>query len=289
MSFVLGTSLLAVVTALACALPGVFIVLRKNSMLVDAISHAVFPGIVVGYLFSRDLDSPILIAGAALAGLLVVLGSEWLSRTGLITGDAPQGLIFPALFSIGVILITMNFSNVHLDTHTVLVGDLNLASFEQFAVQGIPVAPVYLVLMLGMLALKPGRPLALPIHHARRAEIISGIIGGLYGGISGIWGPPLIVYLLSVGAPKDEQMRVQGVVFLMGAVVLTFAHLGSGVLNAQTLPLSAVLVVPGVVGMVVGLRVHDRLDVAQFRRWTLVLLVFSGLNLVRRGLELLAS
>ncbi|MGI8394339.1 metal ABC transporter permease [Leucobacter sp. W1038] len=153
MSFVLGTSILAVVTALACALPGVFIVLRKNSMLVDAISHAVFPGIVVGYLFSRDLDSPILIAGAALAGLLVVLGSEWLSRTGLITGDAPQGLIFPALFSIGVILITMNFSNVHLDTHTVLVGDLNLASFEQFAVQGIPVAPVYLVLMLGMLAL----------------------------------------------------------------------------------------------------------------------------------------
>ena len=84
-------------------------------------------------------------------------------------------------------------------------------------------------------------------------------------------------------------MRVQGVVFLMGAVVLTFAHLGSGVLNAQTLPLSAVLVVPGVVGMIVGLRVHDRLDVAQFRRWTLVLLVFSGLNLVRRGLELLAS
>ena len=73
MSFVLGTSLLAVVTALACALPGVFIVLRKNSMLVDAISHAVFPGIVVGYLFSRDLDSPILVAGAALAGLLVVL------------------------------------------------------------------------------------------------------------------------------------------------------------------------------------------------------------------------
>lgn len=156
MSFVLGTSLLAVVTALACALPGVFIVLRKNSMLVDAISHAVFPGIVVGYLLSRDLNSPILVAGAALAGLLVVLGSEWLSRTGLITGDAPQGLVFPALFSIGVILITMNFSNVHLDTHTVLVGDLNLASFEQFTVQGTPVAPVYLVLMLGVLALNVG-------------------------------------------------------------------------------------------------------------------------------------
>ena len=153
MSFVLGTSLLAVITALACALPGVFVVLRKNSMLVDAISHAVFPGIVVGYVFSRDLNSPLLVAGAALAGLLVVLGSEWLTRTGLITGDAPQGLVFPALFSIGVILITMNFSSVHLDTHTVLVGDLNLAAFEQFTVNGTPVGPVYLLLMLGVLAL----------------------------------------------------------------------------------------------------------------------------------------
>ena len=134
-----------------------------------------------------------------------------------------------------------------------------------------------------------GRSLAIPIHHRRRVEIVSGIIGGLYGGISGIWGPPLIVYLLSIGASKADQMRVQGVVFLMGAVILTIAHLVSGVLNPQTLPLSAVLVIPGVVGMVAGLWIHDRLDVAQFRRWTLVLLVLSGLNLVRRGLELLAS
>ena len=131
MSFLLGTILLAVVTALACALPGVFIVLRKNSMLVDAISHAILPGIVVGYFFTRDLDSPLLILGAALAGLVVVLGSEWLSRTGLLTGDAPQGLIFPALFSAGVILVTLNFANVHLDVHAVLVGVLNLAAFQR--------------------------------------------------------------------------------------------------------------------------------------------------------------
>src|SRR5690625_6690164 len=68
MSFVLGASALAVVTAVACALPGVFVVLRKNSMLVDAISHAVLPGIVVGYFITRDLESPLLILGAALAG-----------------------------------------------------------------------------------------------------------------------------------------------------------------------------------------------------------------------------
>lgn len=151
MSFAVGTALLAVVTALACALPGVFVVLRKNSMLVDAISHAVLPGIVVGYFFSHNLDSPLLILGAALAGLVVVLGSEWLSRTGLLTGDAPQGLVFPALFSIGVILVTLNFANVHLDTHAVLVGDLNLAAWHQFTVGGVSWGPVYLYVMLAVL------------------------------------------------------------------------------------------------------------------------------------------
>ncbi|WP_062563603.1 sulfite exporter TauE/SafE family protein [Paracoccus aminovorans] len=132
-----------------------------------------------------------------------------------------------------------------------------------------------------------GRSLALPIHHRRRAEIATGIIGGLIGGISGIWGPPLIVLLLSLHAPKAEQMRVQGVVFFIGAVVLTAAHLQSGLLNAQTLPFSAALVVPAIIGMGLGYLAHDRLDVVQFRRWTLVLLVLTGLNLIRRALELL--
>lgn len=153
MSFVLGTGLLAVVTALACALPGVFVVLRKNSMLVDAIAHAILPGIVVGYYFTKNVDSPLLILGAALAGLIVVLGSEVLARTGLLTGDAPQGLIFPALFSGGVILVSLNFANVHLDTHAVLVGDLNLAAWDQLVLAGRSIGPTYLYVMLAVLAL----------------------------------------------------------------------------------------------------------------------------------------
>lgn len=153
MSFVVGTALLAVVTALACALPGAFIVLRKNSMLVDAISHAVLPGIVVGYFFTHSFDSPVLIVASAFAGLLVVLGSEWLSRTGLLTGDAPQGLIFPALFSVGVIMISLNFGDVHLDTHSILVGDLNLAAWEQLSIGGVSWGPLYLYVMLAVLAI----------------------------------------------------------------------------------------------------------------------------------------
>lgn len=131
-----------------------------------------------------------------------------------------------------------------------------------------------------------GRKLTLPERQHRRAEVITGIIGGLYGGISGIWGPPLIVYLLSIAAPKDEQIRAQGVVFTTGAIALLVAHLGSGVLNGQTWPLSLLLVIPGFVGMQIGFAVHDRLDAGQFRRWTLILLVLTSLNLIRRALTM---
>src|SRR5690606_11104514 len=144
MNLVLGTALRAVVTALACALPGTFIGLRKNSMLVDATSHAVVPGIVVGYFFPQDLEAPLRIVGAALAGLVVAVGSEWLGRTGLLTGDAPEGLEFPALFSAGVILVTAKFANVHLDTHAVLVGALNLDSAKQLTAGSGSLGPTYL-------------------------------------------------------------------------------------------------------------------------------------------------
>ena len=151
MSFIVGTSLLAVVTALACALPGAFVVLRRNSMLVEGIAHAVLPGIVVGFALTHDLNSPWLIVGAALAGLIVVLCNEWLIRTGLLTGDAPQGLVFPALFAAGVILLTLDFNHIHLDIHVVLVGDLNLAAFHQLTVNGVSIGPEYLYVMLAVL------------------------------------------------------------------------------------------------------------------------------------------
>ncbi|MGD8216424.1 metal ABC transporter permease [Aestuariimicrobium sp. Y1814] len=156
MNYVVGIMLLAVVTAVACALPGVFVVLRRDSMLVDAIGHAVLPGIVVGYALTRDLNSPWLIVGAALAGLVVVLGSEWLASTRLLTGDSPQGLVFPALFSAGVIMVSLDFADIHLDTHAVLVGDLNLAAFAQWYVGGVSIGPRYLYVMLAVLAVMAG-------------------------------------------------------------------------------------------------------------------------------------
>lgn len=153
MSFQLGIILLAVVTAACCTLPGVFLVLRKTAMMSEAVSHAVLPGIVLALFITGSLDSPLLIVGASLAGLLVVLSTEYLENTGLLKGDAPLGLLFPAMFGIGVIMVALEFSNVHLDEHVILVGDLNVAAFIQLEIGGVALGPRYLYVLLGVLAL----------------------------------------------------------------------------------------------------------------------------------------
>lgn len=129
-----------------------------------------------------------------------------------------------------------------------------------------------------------GKSLAIHLDHRDRAEWGLGVIGGLYGGVSGIWGPPLLVFLLSTGADKLTMIRAQGVVFLIGAVALLVAHLSTGLLNAQTLGFSAALCLPALAGLYAGYVVQDRLDQARFRRWTQGLLVVTGLNMVRLAL-----
>lgn len=129
-----------------------------------------------------------------------------------------------------------------------------------------------------------GRSLALRLEHRSRAEWLLGAIGGLYGGVSGVWGPPLLVYLLSIGAPKEETLRAQGVVFLLGAVVLLGAHLGTGVMDGPNLIFSALLVAPALAGQALGLALQKRLDQQRFRAWTQVLLALTGANLVARAI-----
>jgi hypothetical protein len=122
-----------------------------------------------------------------------------------------------------------------------------------------------------------------PHGHRAAIEVGVGLVAGFFGGISGIWGPPLVMYLLTAGVPKVEQVRVQSLAFLLGSVVLIAAHLRSGVLNSVTLPASAWLVVPAMAGMFLGYRVQDRLDQVVFRRLTLFVLTVAGMNLLRRA------
>lgn len=133
--------LIAILVSAACAIPGVFLVLRKMSLMSDAISHAVLPGIVVGFLLTRSLSSPLLFVGAVGTGLLTVVLTESLVKTGLVKEDAAIGLVFPALFSIGVILVSRYTGNVHLDIDAVLLGELVFTPLDRISLFGYDIGP----------------------------------------------------------------------------------------------------------------------------------------------------
>lgn len=128
--------LVLAVTAVACALPGVFLVLRRMALLSDAISHSLLLGIVLAFFLTGSLTSPLLVLGAALVGVLTVVLVEVLNRTRLVHEDAAIGLVFPCLFSIGVILISLLPKTAHVDVQCVLLGKPELAPLNRLKIGG---------------------------------------------------------------------------------------------------------------------------------------------------------
>ncbi len=145
--------LIACIVAIACAIPGTFLVLRKMAMISDAISHSILPGIVIGFFITQDLNSPLLILLAAVTGVITVVLVEYIQKTGLVKEDTAIGLVFPALFSIGVILIAKNANDVHLDVDAVLVGELAFAPFDRLLISGTDVGPKSLWIIGSILVL----------------------------------------------------------------------------------------------------------------------------------------
>lgn len=148
--------LIAAVVAIACAIPGVFLVLRKMALISDAISHSILPGIVIGFFITEDLNSPLLILLAALMGVITVVLVEAIQKTGLVKEDTAIGLVFPALFSLGVILIAKNANDVHLDVDAVLLGELAFAPFDRLIMSGTDIGPKSLWVMGAILLITIG-------------------------------------------------------------------------------------------------------------------------------------
>ena len=153
MSPQLEIQLIGIVVAAACALPGVFLILRGMAMMSDAISHTVLLGIVIAFFIVEDLGNPLLVIGATAVGVLTVALVETVVRTRLVKQDAAIGIVFPALFSIAVILISVYARNVHLDQHVVFQGDLVFAPFDRIMLFGVDLGPRTLLVMGGILLL----------------------------------------------------------------------------------------------------------------------------------------
>ncbi len=133
--------LTGMLVASSCALIGSFLVLRKLALVGDAISHTVLLGIVIGALVAGSISSLPTLAGATAVGLLTVVLVEMVSRTGLAKEDTSIGLVFPALFALGVVLVSRYAGNVHLDVDHVLYGEIAYAPFDVFKVGGVELGP----------------------------------------------------------------------------------------------------------------------------------------------------
>ncbi len=117
--------LIGVLASIACALPGNFLILRKQALIGDAISHVVLPGIVVAFLLTGTVASLPMLLGAGGAAVLAVVMIEAIKRLGRIEPGAAMGVTFTALFAGGVLLLEQSdTSSVHLDVEHALMGNL---------------------------------------------------------------------------------------------------------------------------------------------------------------------
>ncbi|TRY26319.1 metal ABC transporter permease [Brevibacillus sp. LEMMJ03] len=126
--------------AASCGFLGCFLILRRMAMLGDAISHAILPGIVIAFLFSGSRETLPMLIGAAVVGLLTVFFVQLLHQSG-VKSDAAIGVTFTALFSVGVVLISLYAQQVDLDLDCVLYGEIAYVPWDTWEWGGMDMGP----------------------------------------------------------------------------------------------------------------------------------------------------
>lgn len=132
--------------AVAAAIPGNFLVLRRMSLLGDAISHAVLPGLAAAFLISGSRNSWPMFVGAVLAGILTAFLTEWIRRVGRVDQGASMGVVFTSLFALGLVMIVQAADAVDLDPGCVLYGALELTPLDTVSVAGLKIPQAVLTL-----------------------------------------------------------------------------------------------------------------------------------------------
>lgn len=139
-----------VLAAGSTALLGSFLVVRGQALLTDAISHGIVLGIAVTFLLAGVTTGPLQLLGAGAAGVVTVLLTEALSASGRVRRDAATGLVFPAMFALGVLLLSLFARDVHVDPHTVLLGEIGYVWLDRVTLFGLSL-PRSLVVLGAML------------------------------------------------------------------------------------------------------------------------------------------
>ena len=255
----------AAVVAAGCAAVGSLLVVRRLSLLGDAISHAVLPGIVVAVLLGGRPGGPLVLLGAVAAALLTVGLTQLVHRQAGLAEDAGIGVAFTTLFAVGVLLVTVSGSRIDLDPGCILYGILELVPFDTVPVLGCDVpraflsAAVVLVVVSGGLWLSWRWQLftAFDADAARAAGVpTAAVTGGLLVGVSlatvagfEAVGAILVVAMLVVPAAAAELLVQRLSHVLLLAIVLAVSGAVFGYLAAWRFDTSAA----GMMAVLLGL------------------------------------
>ncbi len=143
--WIIGVGILC---GIACALLGNFLVLRKMSLMGDAISHAVLPGLAIAFLITGSRASIPMFVGAAIVGVLTALLTELIRGYGKVDEGASMGVVFTGLFALGLVLIVQVADTVDIDPGCVLYGLMEFTPLDSVSVAGWEVPRVALTLAI---------------------------------------------------------------------------------------------------------------------------------------------
>lgn len=122
----------------------------------------------------------------------------------------------------------------------------------------------------------------LPDHWDKPAQVIAGTLSGVFGGLTAIWAPPLLVYFLSRNVEKDDFVRSIGTMFILGSLPLLAGYVQNGSITGSTALVSLALVIPTIAGFAIGERLRRRMPAERFRTATLVVFLIIGISMVLR-------
>ena len=130
------------------------------------------------------------------------------------------------------------------------------------------------------------KPPSAPLSKATERWVgpIAGAMGGILGGLTTIWGPPMLMLLVLLKLDKQTWIQTVGVIWFIGSIPLAVAYWYNGILNIQTATLSALACIPGMIGIWLGESVRKLINIDTFRKILLITLFLIGGNLIRRGL-----
>ncbi|MEM7211027.1 MAG: sulfite exporter TauE/SafE family protein, partial [Pseudomonadota bacterium] len=128
------------------------------------------------------------------------------------------------------------------------------------------------------------RPPQIPERFDRFGQFVSGTASGTLGGLTGIWAPPMVTYLMGRATPKDEFVRASGVMILIGTIPMIAGFWSNGMLTGPLALVSIVMTIPAIAGFQIGEAIRRHLDADRFRNVVLVIFGIMGLNLLRRAL-----